>query len=326
VSRRHRQGGLARDWHYRAMAQNQRPALVVADWPPVFGRPGLAQGRYGAAGNLELVIPAVDDGLWVAWFNNDPIESHIGAAVGRWSGVLRFATGHRYVSAKVTQVDSGPDFLEVVALTVDGQLRRHVWSPAAGFVDWGIVQTEVLASSSILQGDGSLQLVVVHRDGKVLLLRANPDQNYPFLSFRETRSGHGGVSDVDAAWHIDHVDTVFAREGRAVLDCPLSTPREADLGPAVGVSMMIGSDGVRRVVTCDANGFAILRFGDWDPVDLGPVSDVAVTAVNRNGNMQTDVLLRNGEILYHQCIRPHLLRIVRAEVWTSTPQISVHRG
>jgi hypothetical protein len=63
-------------------------AILREAWPEVAGRPGLTQGRYGAAGNLELVVPAVDDGLWVGWFNRDPVESHAGAAVQRWSGAL----------------------------------------------------------------------------------------------------------------------------------------------------------------------------------------------------------------------------------------------
>jgi hypothetical protein len=56
--------------------------LLRDAWPEVTGRPGLTHGRYGAVGNLELVVPAVDDGLWVGWFNCDPVESHTGAAVG----------------------------------------------------------------------------------------------------------------------------------------------------------------------------------------------------------------------------------------------------
>ena len=53
-----------------ARAEGDR-ILVREAWPEVTGRPGLTQGRYGAMGNLELVAPAVDDGLWVGWFNRD---------------------------------------------------------------------------------------------------------------------------------------------------------------------------------------------------------------------------------------------------------------
>ncbi len=138
-------------------------------------------------GNLELVAPAVDDGLWVGWFNLDPEETWSGAAVGAWSAASRFASGHRYVSADVTQVDAGPDFLEVVALTTDGTVRRHVWSPGPGFVDHGELARSVTSCSALAQlSDGSLSLTITGPDGQVRVLAATPDHAYPALTLVET--------------------------------------------------------------------------------------------------------------------------------------------
>ena len=41
--------------------------------PSARGVPGLVQGVYGEVGNLELVVPGAD-GLWVYWFNADPVD------------------------------------------------------------------------------------------------------------------------------------------------------------------------------------------------------------------------------------------------------------
>jgi len=186
------------------------PQLVVQDWPPVAGRPGLAQGRYGQRGNLELVVPAVDDGLWVGWFNTDLDETFTGAAVQRWSGALRFAPGHRYVSADVTQVDAGPDHLEVVALTDDGTLRRHVWSPQHGFVDHGALAVAVACCSALVQDParGDLHVATVGHDGRVRLLWARAGSTYPSLAFDVVTTAMSEMQTVAAAWHDDHLDLV----------------------------------------------------------------------------------------------------------------------
>ena len=160
--------------------------LVRQAWPPVAGRPGLTQGRYGTTGNLELVAPAVDDGLWVGWFNLDPEETWSGAAVGAWSAASRFASGHRYVSADVTQVDAGPDFLEVVALTTDGTVRRHVWSPGPGFVDHGELARSVTSCSALVQlPDGTLCVTMTGPEDRVRVLAGMPGHAYPELIFVE---------------------------------------------------------------------------------------------------------------------------------------------
>lgn len=199
--------------------------LVREPWPPVAGRPGLAQGRYGAEGNLELVVPAVDDGIWVGWFNLDLHETWSGAAIGAWSGALKFAGGHRYVSADVTQVDAGPDFLEVIALTTDGVVRRHVWSPGPGFVDHGELARSVVSCTALVQmADGTLSLALTRRDGLRRIVTATPTGSYPELTFDEA---------------------VHPEEGRPVVHPAVGPEEEAEAAAEVRV----GGRTERHVVT-----------------------------------------------------------------------------
>lgn len=324
------------------MPQNEKPTLTVADWPPTMGRPGLVQGSYGVAGNLELVVPAEDDGLWVGWFNNDPTESFQGAAIGRWSGVLRFASGARYVAAEVTQVEAGPDYIEVVAQTVDGELRRHVWSPDAGFVEQEklatrIAATSALVVSSAVPGDGEFRIALIRTDGQLVEFRGQVGPSYPKVAFTEaaiqtTKAEASTASvDIDAAWHAGHLDIVVVSEGRATLRCSLVAAGGTDLGPARAARIVIGSDGDPRIVVLDGEGHAQVRGGTDDPWDLGPAEGVALAAVRRNERVHTDVVLRRGEVLWHaglsaERLGSQALQRVRAEVWAADGQTEIHRG
>lgn len=319
------------------MPKNQTSTLTVTDWPPVVGAPGLTQGQYGTAGNLELVAPAEDDGIWVGWFNNDPTEAHQGAAIGRWSGVLRFASGSRYVAAEVTQVAAGPDFIEVVALTVDGELRRHVWSPDSGFVDTGTLATGIVAASGLVasptsHGDNEFRISAICADGQLAELRASVGSSYPRLDFDKATTEPAvdktrvTAADVDAAWHVDHLDIVTVSEGRAALRCALLSSAQTDLGPATAARIAIGSDGTRRTLTVDSEGRAQLRAGELEPMDLGPADAVAVAAVRRNERVDIDVLLRRGVHLWHGSLGSQPLERVRAEVWIADDNPDAHRG
>ena len=130
--------------------------------PPVRGVPGLAQGVYGEAGNLELVVPG-DDGLWVFWFNADPVDHHQGAVRDRWSGGLNFARGRRFRAATITQMECGPNFLEVLAVQDAGEtegdqpsIHRFYWTPVDGFVNGGVVATGVSVSPMLQDGPTAL--------------------------------------------------------------------------------------------------------------------------------------------------------------------------
>jgi hypothetical protein len=310
--------------------------LVREAWPEVTGRPGLTQGRYGAAGNLELVVPAVDDGLWVGWFNRDPVESHTGAAVQRWSGALRFARGNGYVSADVTQVDAGPDFLEVVARTTGGTLRRHVWSPGPGFVDHGELAGAVASSSAVVQGpaDGSLHVAVAGRDGRVRVLRGSPGRDYPVMRFEVADPGIAGAVAVDAAWHDDHLDLVtVGGDQRARLHCPHRASADIGGGPVLAARLVVEPGGGRLLAAIGPDGRATLRRLD-DPgdegTDLGVTDELAAAPVQAGGQVACHVVRRRGgRLWHHQTGRAGAGqgdRLVEAHVWAEPGTPTVHRG
>jgi hypothetical protein len=147
---------------------------VKAALPASSGRSSVTQGRYGTRGNLELVACDPADGLWVTWFNSDPVEAagaaapRAGALPGHWSRGLPFARGRHYDRVHITQVRRGPDHLEVVARAMDGDVRRWVWTPADGFVDAGVIATATVATSAVVEGAaGMLHLLVVDVDGRM---------------------------------------------------------------------------------------------------------------------------------------------------------------
>ena len=154
--------------------------LLTEAWPETLGRPATTQGNYGRNGNLEIVACAADYGLLVGWFNTEDEDDHSGAAVGRWSGALRFGGELRYVTSTITQVSHGPDYLEVLALTDGGSLRRLVWAPETGFVDQGAFAEDVTAHSAVHElVDGTLVTALVTAAGLASPMptpvRATPD-------------------------------------------------------------------------------------------------------------------------------------------------------
>lgn len=308
--------------------------LLREAWPEVTGRPGLAQGRYGAAGNLELVVPAVDGGLWVGWFNCDPVESYSGAAIQRWSGALRFAHGHRYVSADVTQVDAGPAFLEVVALTTGGILRRHVWSPEPGFVDHGELTGEIVSCSAVVQNpvDGSLQLAVAGLDGRVRILQASPGAAYPAMTFEVVDPGIAGAVTVDAAWHDDHLDLVTVGGDELVhLWCAAWGSADAAVCPAIAARLVVEPDGGRLVVALGPTGRVIAqRLGEPadEGIDLGVADALVAAPVRLDERADCHVVTRRGRQLWHQrTVQARALaRAIEAEVWVEPETRTAHRG
>lgn len=312
--------------------------LLREAWPEIAGRPGLTQGRYGAAGNLELVVPAVDNGLWVGWFNCDRVESHAGAAVQRWSGALRFGRGHRYVSADVTQVDAGPDFLEVVALTTDGALWRHVWSPGPGFVDHGELATEVASCSAVVQdpAGGWLHVAVAGRDGRVRVLRASPGPAYPAMTFEAADPGIAGAVAVDAAWHGDHLDLVtVGGDGLARPRCPHRAGTGTDGVPALAARLVVEPGGGRWLVALGPDGRVTMRRLD-DPGDAGAdlgIADALVAApVRLGGRTEYHVVTRSDRRLWHHRTgrsadgTGDTARPVEAQVWVEPGTATAHRG
>ncbi|MGX5681604.1 hypothetical protein [Schumannella luteola] len=147
---------------------------------PTTGPASVAQGVYGAAGNLELIAADAVDGLWVHWFNADPpgTEPVSGVAPGEWSGGMLFAEGTAYSSAVIHQSRRGPDYLEVIAVRADGGAESWYWSPGPGFQRRG----------GLLPGGGDA--VLTEHDGGFILqlgerVFAASAAAYPALPWRD---------------------------------------------------------------------------------------------------------------------------------------------
>lgn len=299
------------------------------EWPPTQGRPGVAQGRYGAHGNLELVSCATDSGMWVGWFNNDSTDKRSGAAIGNWSGALRFGRGDRYLSCTITQVAAGPDFLEVLALTDTGQLRRHVWSPEPGFVDHGVIASGVLAFSRLIESaDGRFHAAVADTQGTWMLTTADAapaDAAYPALAFERRMLTPTSALDVDVAPHDDHVDALVLQGNHAVvLHCRDSeTTRATDADAA---RLQSG-----YVLVIDRQSRVHLHaLADGESLDLGTgeAADFALSMVT--GEPRWEAIIRSGASLRHTRggiapLAQASSRTVRAAVWCPPSTATVHR-
>lgn len=332
---------------------------VREPWPPVNGTPGTTQGRYGRAGNLELVAPAVDDGLWVGWFNADPEETYQGAAVGSWSGALRFGRGMRYVSATIAQVQAGPDFLEVLAMSEAGELRRHVWTPTDGFVDHGAVAHGVSGSSGVVETpDGDHVVAVVGALG-LQILSGRPGRGYPVMTLESAveRPGLGrlgrpelgdddAIVGVDAAWHVrvaggeGHLDVLIrSQKGQVLLGCASGSRVWTCVAQRAGAAALAAA-GQQRAVVVIVEGHAWLHVLDRDVqdapaqpaqpvapdelVDLGPAEAVALAAGRVHGRGPWQVVLRSGDRLRH--VSGGRSSEVTADGWAATGMASLHRG
>lgn len=148
---------------------------------PIAGRVSLAQGVYGARGNLELVACDATDGLWVFWFNadgpDDPLDTP-DVPPGHWSAGLAFASGSRYRDAQIVQSTSGPDHLEVLALTDAGVLESWYWSPGPGFVRRGTDAAASVRRFRLAHRDGILTADVERHDGTTAVLTSGVE-HYP---------------------------------------------------------------------------------------------------------------------------------------------------
>ena len=296
------------------MQTNDSPQIHVEDWPGVTGSPGIAQGRYGTAGNFELVGCAEDDGLWVGWFNADREESPVGALPGAWSGALRFAGGHRYTSARITQATAGPNFLEVVGVTEGGQLRRHVWSPDAGFVDYGALAEDVHSSSRVIVREETHRVYAADLAG-VRTLSADLGPAYPHLTFTDGGSVAavaGPARDIDAAAHDEHVDLlVVDSTGDLLLRCSATNGGDWELVAsdvwraslaassstrAIAVRLATGEAGL--LTNTDSAGWQRLTF-DGSVGQAHRDDAVAICASSLDGRPEWQVIESRGRRLWH---------------------------
>ncbi|MFD4374343.1 hypothetical protein [Streptomyces sp. NPDC058486] len=283
-------------------------------FPPLLGSPGFAQGRYGARGNFELVVPDPHDGLWVFWHNNDPAASGTapvpGPPPGAWSGGLHFAAGHRYTSAAVVQSVHGPDHLELLA--GDGTaVHRWRWSPERAFTHEGTLPVRAAGAPALAEGaDGVLFAAVPLPDGGVARCAARP-RDYPELDWEVTEAHRAPSSAVVSA-------AVVAGGAFATEPAVIATAGDGSLlvwhggGPgriigsvaapahvtalAMGDTLRcyaVGDDAVLRVVDGDGR-----RWADVPLPGAGRIRGLAVTAVSYDSD-RTELAVQRGDGILH---------------------------
>lgn len=157
------------------------------------GPASIAQGVYGARGNLELLACDAVDGLWVFWFNadhdDDPLQTPE-VPPGRWSAGLHFAAGARYVDAQIVQSPLGPNHLEVLALDAEGVLQSWYWSPEAAFTRRGTDAASDVARFRLGEPDdeGALRATTLGGDGRIRGFASAP-LPYPERSWHPASAG-----------------------------------------------------------------------------------------------------------------------------------------
>lgn len=271
------------------------PYVVEERWPPSAGRLGFAQGGYGERGNLELVTCDPQDGLWVGWFNTDRAEHRAGAPLGRWSSALRFGQGHRYVAAGILQVEAGPDWIESLGLTDQGELRRLVWSPQDGYVDRGVIAVGVRHVTRLERTPGGEHICVIAEQGTATVLRASPRADYPELEW--VREDLGPVDGVllDSAVHDGHIDLMAGRAGSEIT---VSCQGERLIARS-GTTGRFARRGSEWVAAFIADGEATVCPSDTGPVLLGPADALEVASVGLDGVFSWHVMTRRGSGLVH---------------------------
>ena len=284
--------------------------LISAPLPALTGIAGLAQGHYGTAGNLELVAPGADGGLWVFWFNADAVDRRSGAAAGEWSGGLHFAGPAPVAAARITQLDAGPDFLEVVALT-GSDARRHCWTPAGGFTDRGAVASTVSARSECAEAGGDLHLLTVDATGTVRRHRASLE-DYPDLSWRTTEPLIGDAASVSLAPDADRAAVVTTTGECRVVDLAAGT--QLTLARTWRQATCLRDE----VLGLDAAGML---------AGTGPWQAVTAAATTLDGG-RVDVVAARDEQLFHGHRHDGVwsdFTPIRSRVWVDDPGAPVHR-
>ena len=178
-----------------------QPPLSVGPLAQTSGAVSLAQGVYGARGNLELVACDAEDGLWVFWFNADldadPLTTP-DVPPGQWSAGLRFALGRRYLDAQIHQSTLGPDHLEVLALSAEGVLESWYWSPGPGFQRRRADVAAQVARFASEHEDGTVRVTVADADGQVRYLFSS-SEGYPARTWAPTDGGPALEADAASA-------------------------------------------------------------------------------------------------------------------------------
>ena len=216
--------------------------MTVGGTRPIAGRVSLAQGVYGARGNLELVACDATDGLWVFWFNADSADDPLDTPdvpPGHWSAGLAFASGSRYRDAQIVQSTLGPDHLEVLALTDAGALESWYWSPGPGFQRRGTDAAASVRRFRLAHRDGTLT-VDIEREDETTAVLASGTEYYPLRIW--------AVSDGDAVLDDPNADEMLRAHGiRDVVEGTARTARSTRDGGTTELTWRDRRGGIRHV-------------------------------------------------------------------------------
>ncbi|MFD8568753.1 hypothetical protein [Streptomyces sp. NPDC059639] len=293
------------------MAASPSPSLRVASPPVSRGGIGLAQGRYGVRGNLELVLCDEQDGLWVLWFNSDPQDTAPepgGPPPGEWSGGLRFAAGRRYDEVGVVQSRHGPHHLELVARSGDSSHRLR-WSPEAAFTTEPPPPSGPAGAVPLTEtAHGALWTGVLGTDGEPRVLRADTSA-YPHLAWSDDTPAHALLTD--SRWTAMALVAVpdAARPGIVLVGdreglylSPTGDTHPVSAGTVAAAAP--GRDGVRVYVWSEGPWLDVLIPGHPDRArrlplpGSGEVTGLAATPVSYEPG-RTDLVVRRGGQLWH---------------------------
>ena len=114
---------------YWSVADNRCVLPIFQPFPAVAGNPVVIQGRFGAKGNFELVVPDANNGLIHFWRNNDHPYLY-------WSGPTHFGQSLGAVNS-VTMIQSNfgsPGNLEVIARC--GNQLQFFWRDSGPAFTW----------------------------------------------------------------------------------------------------------------------------------------------------------------------------------------------
>ncbi|MFS0912198.1 hypothetical protein AB3M89_10430 [Microbacterium sp. 179-I 3D2 NHS] len=203
------------------------------------GPVSLAQGVYGARGNLELVACDAADGLWVYWFNADHEDDPPATPdvpPGQWSAGLAFAEGRRYIDAQIVQSSLGPDHLEVLALTAEGVLESWYWSAGPGFQRRDAEAAASVRRFRLTHRDGVLHAHVEHTDGTGAVVESR-GEDYPGRAWHEVDRipvvGDPGAQELLRAHGVSDLVEGTARSAHSTRDGGTTELTWRDLGGSI---------------------------------------------------------------------------------------------
>lgn len=157
---------------------------------------------------------------------------------------LHVHTGSRWVSARISQVAFGPNFLEVVGLAESGSLQRWYWTPGDGFLAGGTIASTAGGMPARIVACADRLTTMRLADAGIEVLTSDTER-YPALHWRSRRVPVDGaatsldlvvaaptVSLQPAAAQFPHSSGLVVLDGRAHLLEPVDA-MGWQLGPAL---------------------------------------------------------------------------------------------